>query len=194
MARSPLVGESDAEEHDIIPCAPLTSRSAALDTNHLKVDGAKNSEHRNQHTAVSTDQQGRTDRQARHSVREGLNWHAAHCGHPERHVAPLSMLVAKPTMSSTLLWGAVPLGAPASLSAAAARVSSGLAGAVKAAIAKSKLCKNEADTVRPAHDCALRPWHGHGRAVCERAVSIGHVARERCQKLLLQHTRRTPNL
>ena len=52
MARSPLVGESDAEEHDIIPCAPLTSRSAALDTNHLKVDGAKNSEHRNQHTAV----------------------------------------------------------------------------------------------------------------------------------------------
>jgi hypothetical protein len=36
MARSPLVGESDAEEHDIIPRAPLTSRSAALDTNHLK--------------------------------------------------------------------------------------------------------------------------------------------------------------
>ena len=147
MGRSPLAGESDAEEHDIIPRAPLISRSAALDTNHLIVDGAKKSEHRNQHTAVSTYQQGRADHQARHLVREGSNWHAAHRGPPERHVTPLSMLVAKPTVSSTLLWGAVPLSAPASLSAAAARVSSGLAGAVKAAIAKSKLCKNEADTV-----------------------------------------------
>ena len=161
MARSPLVGESDAEEHDIIPCAPLTSRSAALDTNHLKVDGAKNSEHRNQHTAVSTDQQGRTDRQARHSVREGSNWHAAHRGPPERHVTPLSMLVAKPTVSSTLLWGAVPLSAPASLSAAAARVSSGLAGAVKAAIAKSKLCKIEANTVHCTVTVLSKALHQH---------------------------------
>ena len=53
MARSPLAGESDAEEHDIIPRAPLISRSAALDTNHLIVDGTKKSEHRNQHTAVT---------------------------------------------------------------------------------------------------------------------------------------------
>ena len=147
MARSQLAGESDAEEHDIIPRAPLISRSAALDTNHLIVDGAKKSEHRNQHTAVSTYQQGRADHQARHSVREGSNWHAAHRGPPERHVTPLSMLVAKPTVSSTLLWGAVPLSAPASLSAAAARVSSGLAGAVKSDVAQTKLCKIEADTV-----------------------------------------------
>ena len=49
---------------------------------------------------------------------------------------------------STRVRGGVPLGAPTRLSCAAAGVSSGLAGAVKAAIAKSKLCKIEAKTVQ----------------------------------------------
>eukprot|EP00966_Prymnesium_polylepis_P229566 5311861-Prymnesium_polylepis.1 len=56
------------------------------------------------------------------------------------------MLVAKSTRPSTRLWRAAPLGAPASLSAAAARISDGVAGGVKAARAKSKLGKIEADT------------------------------------------------
>jgi hypothetical protein len=47
-------GESDGEEHELTPLVPLISRSAALDTNYLNVDGAKKPEHRNQHAAVST--------------------------------------------------------------------------------------------------------------------------------------------
>jgi hypothetical protein len=43
-------GESDAEEHEITPRVALISKSVALDTNLLKVVGAKKSEHRNQHT------------------------------------------------------------------------------------------------------------------------------------------------
>ena len=66
----------------------------------------------------------------------------------ERCATPLAMATAKMSKLPKRLSGAVPLGAPARLSCAAAGVSSGLAGAVKAAIAKSKLCKNEADTVR----------------------------------------------
>ena len=65
----------------------------------------------------------------------------------ERCATPLAMATAKMSKLPKRLSGAVPLGAPARLSCAAAGVSSGLAGAVKAAIAKSKLCKNEADTV-----------------------------------------------
>ena len=38
-------GESDAEEHELTPLVPLISRSAALDTNYLNVDGAKKPEH-----------------------------------------------------------------------------------------------------------------------------------------------------
>ena len=143
----PRAGESDAEEHEITPRVALISKSVALDTNLLKVVGAKKSEHRNQHTAVSTDQQGRADRQARHSGREGLNRHAAHRSRQERHVAPLSMLAAKATSPSARLGDARPLGAAASRFWTAAGVSYGLAGGVKAARAKSKLGKIEAATV-----------------------------------------------
>ena len=65
----------------------------------------------------------------------------------ERCATPLAMATAKMSKLPKRLRGAVPLGAPARLSCAAAGVSSGLAGAVKAAIAKSKLCKIEANTV-----------------------------------------------
>ena len=140
-------GESDAEEHEITPRVALISKSVALDTNLLKVVGAKKPEHRNQHTVVSTDQQGRADRQARHSGRQGLNRHAAHRSRQERHVAPLSMLAAKVTTPSARLGDARPLGAAASRFLTAAGVSYGLAGGVKAARAKSKLGKIEADTV-----------------------------------------------
>ena len=140
-------GESDAEEHELTPCVSLISRSAALDTNHLKVDGAKKPEHRNKHAAVSTGQEGCADRWDRHSVSEGLIWLAAHRGRPERHVAPLSMLGAKSTMPSTLLWGAAPRGASASRSWAAASITGAFAGGVKSATTKSKLPKIEADTV-----------------------------------------------
>ena len=49
-------GESDAEEHEITPRVALISKSVALDTNLLKVDGAKKAERRNQHTTVSAGQ------------------------------------------------------------------------------------------------------------------------------------------
>ena len=65
----------------------------------------------------------------------------------ERCATPLAMATAKMSKLPKRLRGAVPLGAPARLSCAAAGVSSGLAGAVKAAIAKSELCKIEANTV-----------------------------------------------
>ena len=126
---------------------PLISRSAALDTNYLNVDGAKKPEHRNQHAAVSTGRSGRADRRARHSVSDGLIWLAAHRSRPERHVAPLSMLGDKSTMPSTLLWGAAPRGASASRSWAAASITGAFAGGVKSATTKSKLPKVEADTV-----------------------------------------------
>ena len=137
-------GESDAEEHELTPCVSLISRSAALDTNHLKVDGAKKPEHRNKHAAVSTGQEGCADRWDRHSVSEGLIWLAAHRGRPERHVAPLSMLCAKLSMSSTLLWGVAPCGTPASRSWAAASITGALAGGVNSDVTKSKLAKIEA--------------------------------------------------
>lgn len=56
MERSPLAGESDAEEHDLIPRAPLIIRSAALDTNLVKVVGVKKPEHRKQHIGGSMSQ------------------------------------------------------------------------------------------------------------------------------------------
>ena len=86
-------GESDAEEHKITPCVSLISRSAALDTNHLKVDGVKKSAHQNQHAAVNTAQTGRADRRARHTVSEGLIWLAAHRSRPERHVGTADNVV-----------------------------------------------------------------------------------------------------
>ena len=65
----------------------------------------------------------------------------------QRCATPLTMGTATLFTPSTRVRGGVPLGAPTRLSCAAAGVSSGLAGAVKAAIAKSKLCKIEAKTV-----------------------------------------------
>ena len=65
----------------------------------------------------------------------------------ERCATPLTMGTATFFTPSTRVRGGLPLGAPTRLSCAAAGVSSGLAGAVKAAIAKSKLCKIEAETV-----------------------------------------------
>ena len=56
MERSPLAGESDAEEHDLIPRAPLIIRLAALDTNLVKVVGVKKPEHRKQHIGGSMSQ------------------------------------------------------------------------------------------------------------------------------------------
>ena len=145
-------GESDAEEHEITPRVALISKSVALDTNLLKVVGAKKSEHRNQHPAVSTDQQGRADRRARHSGREGLNRHAAHRGRQERHVAPLSMLAAKVTMPSTRLWGVAPCGASTSSSWAAAIITGAFTGGVNSLMIKSKLAKIEACTVRAGRE------------------------------------------
>ena len=65
----------------------------------------------------------------------------------ERCATPLTMGTATFFTPSTRVRGGLPLGAPTRLSCAAAGVSSGLAGAMKAAIAKSKLCKIEAKTV-----------------------------------------------
>ena len=69
----------------------------------------------------------------------------------ERCATPLAMATAKMSKLPKRLRGAVPLGAPARLSCAAAGVSSGLAGAVKAAMTKSKLDKIEALTVLGLH-------------------------------------------
>ena len=65
----------------------------------------------------------------------------------ERCATPLTMGTAIYFTLSTRVRGGVPLGAPTRLSCAAAGVSSGLAGAVKAAMTKSKLDKIEALTV-----------------------------------------------
>jgi predicted phosphoribosyltransferase len=65
----------------------------------------------------------------------------------ERCATPLVMGTAKKLKPPTRVCVALPLGAPARLSCAAAGVSSGLAGAVKAAMIKSKLYKIEAVTV-----------------------------------------------
>ena len=65
----------------------------------------------------------------------------------ERCATPLTMGTAIFFTPSTRVRGGVPLGAPTRLSCAAAGVSSGLAGAVKAAMIKSKLYKIEAVTV-----------------------------------------------
>ena len=65
----------------------------------------------------------------------------------ERCATPLVMGTAKKLKPPTRVCVAVPRGAPASLSAAAARISDGLAGGVKTARAKSKLGKIEAATV-----------------------------------------------
>ena len=63
--------------------------------------------------------------------------------------APLPMAIARNVRKPpTRVCGGVPLGAPRRLFCAAAGVSSGLAGGVKAARAKSKLGKIEAKTVR----------------------------------------------
>jgi len=62
--------------------------------------------------------------------------------------APLTMAIARNVRKPpTRVCGGVPLGAPSRLFCAAAGVSSGLAGGVKAARAKSKLGKIEAATV-----------------------------------------------
>ena len=76
----------------------------------------------------------------------------------ERCATPLTMGTATFFTPSTRVRGGVPLGAPTRLSCAAAGVSSGLAGAVKAAIAKSKLCKIEAKTVQSSAGIKKR-WH-----------------------------------
>ena len=68
----------------------------------------------------------------------------------ERCATPLTMGTAIFLTLSTRVRGGVPLGAPTRLSCAAAGFSSGLAGAVKATIAKSKLCEIEAETVPPS--------------------------------------------
>ena len=65
----------------------------------------------------------------------------------ELRAAPLSMGFTKATTPSARLGDARPLGAAASRFWTAAGVSYGLAGGVKAARAKSKLGKIEADTV-----------------------------------------------
>ena len=67
----------------------------------------------------------------------------------ERCATPLVMGTAKKLKPPTRVCVALPLGAPTRLSCAAAGVSSGLAGAVKAAMIKSKLYKIEAVTVAP---------------------------------------------
>jgi len=90
----------------------------------------------------------------------------------ERCATPLTMGTAIFVTLSTRVRGGVPLGAPTRLSCAAAGVSSGLAGAVKAAIAKSKLCKIEAETVERLGVYHLRTTSGH---VWARLGTYGHV-------------------
>ena len=70
----------------------------------------------------------------------------------EHCATPLTMGTAILFTPSTRVRDSVPPGAPTRLSCAAAGVSSGLAGAVKAAMIKSKLYKIEAVTV---HTCCL---------------------------------------
>ena len=66
--------------------------------------------------------------------------------------APLTMAIARNVRKPpTRVCGGVPLGAPRRLFCAAAGVSSGLAGGMKAARAKSKLGKIEAKTVVRLH-------------------------------------------
>jgi hypothetical protein len=65
----------------------------------------------------------------------------------ERCATLLTMDTAKLWKPLTRVCDGMLLGAPASISRAAARVSSGLAGGVNTAMTKSKLCKIEADTV-----------------------------------------------
>ena len=85
----------------------------------------------------------------------------------ERCATPLTMGTAIFFTPSTRVHGGVPLGAPTRLSCAAAGVSSGLAGAVKAAMIKSKLYKIEAVTVLIVHCVpvllmpAIRKQSGH---------------------------------
>ena len=93
----------------------------------------------------------------------------------ERCATPLAMATAKMSKLPKRLSGAVPLGAPARLSCAAAGVSSGLAGAVKAAIAKSKLCKIEANTVALSSfepRLEIGPRWGRGRVELRGRVEI----------------------
>ena len=66
----------------------------------------------------------------------------------ERCATPLTMGTAICFTPSTRVRGGVPLGAPTRLSCAAAGVSSGLAGAVKVRMGKSKLRKIEANHCR----------------------------------------------
>jgi hypothetical protein len=65
----------------------------------------------------------------------------------ERRVAPTSKVATKVTTISTRLWDAAPIGAPASLSWAAAGVSSRFLGGVKNLRLESKLARIEANTV-----------------------------------------------
>jgi hypothetical protein len=95
----------------------------------------------------------------------------------ERCATPLTMGTAICFTLSTRVRGGVPLGAPTRLSCAAAGVSSGLAGAVKAAIAKSKLCKIEAETVPGVRP----PLHDRGRQVSKRSVGVVSLEAERRQ-------------
>ena len=74
-----------------------------------------------------------------------LLFSAALCSLFERCATPLTMAIAKMLKPPTQVYVGVPrLGAPAGLSGAAARVSSGLAGGVNTAMTKSKLAKIEA--------------------------------------------------
>ena len=74
--------------------------------------------------------------------------------------APLTIATARIVRKPpTRVCGGVPLGAPRRLFCAAAGVSSGLAGGVKAARAKSKLGKIEANTVLPAKGSHARRVH-----------------------------------
>jgi len=73
-----------------------------------------------------------------------LLFSAALCSLFERCATPLTMAIAKMLKPPTQVYDGVPLGAPAGLSGAAARVSSGLAGGVNTAMTKSKLAKIEA--------------------------------------------------
>ena len=101
----------------------------------------------------------------------------------EHCATPLTMGTAILFTPSTRVRDSVPPGAPTRLSCAAAGVSSGLAGAVKAAIAKSKLCKNEATLWYHSSAQNSRTGAGEKLDAAGLGVQCQHVRSARLRRL-----------
>ena len=139
-----LAAESDLEEQQPTPRAPLDCLTPTLEAKLIVGDVGQESGRRKRRNLPRIDN-GDGGSRCWQAAREKI------CCHTPRSLAavlrPWSMLFTKATILLACLGDVSPLGAAASRLRAAAGVSSDLTGGLKAPCPKPKLPKTEADTV-----------------------------------------------